>query len=193
MFREKLLILWSQIRRNLLAWGFAGVGLVLIIIGFIWVIVSPKENSINFESSKDSSPSASMFIDVQGAVVHPGVYKLNSDARLQDGLIAAGGLSATADREWVAKNLNLAAKLKDGIKIYVPLAGQGEVSSISTSDLININMASLSSLDKLPGIGPVTGQKIIDNRPYADVNDLLTKKVVGKKVFEQIKEKITVY
>lgn len=165
------------------------------------IFTRSNEEAISFEPANQPSSSAQIFVDVAGAVVNPGVYELKAENRLQEGLIAAGGLSAQADRDWVARNLNLAVKLKDGAKIYIPKIGEGTKSTtgiagtgeVSTSGLVNINTASLSQLDKLPGIGPVTGQKIIDNRPYSDINELLTKKVVGNKVFEQIKEKITVY
>ncbi len=59
--------------------------------------------------------------------------------------------------------------------------------------LININTASESQLDTLPGIGPVTAQKIIVGRQYGSIDELLSKKVVGAKVFEQLKDKISVY
>lgn len=56
---------------------------------------------------------------------------------------------------------------------------------------ININDATLQSLDSLPGIGAVTAQKVITNRPYADIQELVTKKVVFQKVFDQIKNKMS--
>lgn len=60
-------------------------------------------------------------------------------------------------------------------------------SAIEQSTLININSASVEELDTLPGIGAVTSQKIIQNRPYSSIEDLLNKKVVKKNVYEQIK------
>ena len=93
------------------------------------------------------------------------------------------------------KNINLAAKLNDGAKIYIPKIEEGdpqEITDMKTS-LININTASSETLDTLPGIGPATAAKIISNRPYKSLEELLDKKVVSLKVFEQIKDKITVY
>jgi len=55
---------------------------------------------------------------------------------------------------------------------------------------VNINSASVHELDGLPGIGEVTADKIINNRPYERIEALVEKKIVGQKVFEQIKEKI---
>jgi competence protein ComEA len=92
----------------------------------------------------------------------------------------------------------LAAKLYEGAKIYVPKIGENSVAvqSLSTTDqqtLINVNKASIDALDGLPGVGPATATKIIDNRPYKKPNDLLDKKVVSGKVFDQIKDKISTF
>lgn len=153
------------------------------------------------EASTSGSASGKIFVDVEGAVLNPGVYQIPLNGRVQEALSAAGGLSELADREWTAKNLNLAAKLSDGAKIYIPKVGEvtGQVQSAefkvqsSNEELININTASLSELDTLPGVGPVTGQKIIDGRPYNKIEDLIEKKVVNNSVWEKIKEKITLF
>ena len=63
--------------------------------------------------------SNEIFVDIQGAVASPGVYQLAAGSRVNDLLIKAGGLSGGADRDWVAKNINLAQKLADGVKIYI--------------------------------------------------------------------------
>ncbi len=115
-------------------------------------------------------------------------------------LTIAGGLSADADREWAAKNINMAMKLVDGAKIYIPKAevSTGEVLSIKKQVLreaekININSASESELDTLWGVGPATAKKIIDGRPYQKPEELLQKKIVKSNVWEAIKDKITVF
>jgi competence protein ComEA len=149
-------------------------------------------------------------LDVEGAVIHPGIYQLGKDARIQDALIAAGGLSDKADREKVAKGLNLATKVIDGGKIYIPFVGDtaavaGGSSSVSSgstdsttmtadsnSGLININTATSEQLDSLPGVGTVTAAKIINNRPYGSIDELLSKKSVGASVFAKIKDKISI-
>lgn len=185
--------------------GLGLVGLIFLVYGLIALLGgSSPSKDIMFEAGSEATESAKVkeiIIDVSGAVLKPGVYRLAFDSRVQDALVAAGGLSEAADRAWVAKNLNLALKLKDGVKIYIPplrsesFAGQAStVGSIYyTEGLININTASEGELDTLPGIGPVTAAKIINARPYEAIEDLLNKKIVGSKVFEQIREKITVY
>ncbi len=143
--------------------------------------------------------SKQVVVDIEGAVEKPGVYKLATEARVQDVLIAAGGMSKDADMERVARGINLAGKIIDGGKIYIPFIGDVETGGsieagmlgVESKDLININSAGESELNNLPGVGPVTSQKIINNRPYGGIDGLVEKKVVGAKVFEQIKDKIT--
>ena len=135
-------------------------------------------------------------VHVDGAVLKPGVYELSESARVSDAVSASGGLSDSADMTKV----NLAAKVSDGQKIYVPKIGESDVKGVGVGDagsgstgLININTASESQLDTLPGIGPVTAQKIIASRPYSTPEELLTKKAVGQSVYEKIKDLVTVY
>jgi len=149
--------------------------------------------------------SQSVAIDIEGAVSSPGVYKLPQGAIMQDALIAAGGLSSAADRTAVAQRINLAAKVSDGSKLYIPAIGEashpsgtsGEVasqgvSSNATSQL-NINTASLSDLVGLKGVGKVTAQKIIDGRPYTSVDELQSRKVVSASIFGKIKDLVVCY
>jgi competence protein ComEA len=143
----------------------------------------------------------SIVVDIEGAVTKPGVYTLPADARVQDSLIAAGGLSSDADRKGIAKLFNMAAKLTDGGKLYFPFVGEsvqtasvgttGQVAGASTS-IVNLNTASEAELDGLPGIGQVTAQKIITNRPYQTVDELTSKKVVTASVFAKIKDLVSV-
>lgn len=190
-------------------------GLVLLLYGLIQSIIPLEKNEVVFKSAQDASASASVslvLIDVAGAVENPGVYELPADSRVQDALIASGGMSKNADRAFVAKNFNLATKISDGGKIYVPFEGDSLTSSgqditfsagssnggptvlgTNQSGLVNINSASVSELDTLPGVGPVTADKIISNRPYKTIEELVSKKAVGSATFEKIKDKIQVF
>jgi competence protein ComEA len=189
--------------------GFAG--LLFFIYGLISILGTfSKPSDITFKSSSASNVKAAQAtqnaiqIDIEGAVVVPGVYKLADNSILQDALVVAKGLAADADRAWIAKNLNLAAKLTDGAKIYIPNVGE-EATQItnpnaqvpnsigSTANLININNASSDLLDSLPGVGPATITKIVNGRPYQSINELLDKKIVSQKVFDEVKDKITAY
>jgi len=158
--------------------------------------VEVLDNATPSQSVLGKSESGKIAVDVSGGVIHPGVYHLSFGSRVEDALIASGGLSSDADRSWVDKNLNRAAKLTDGQKIFVPLSKNSNVAqseSMSNGNLININAASISELDSLPGIGQVYGQSMIDNRPYSDVSDLVSKKVLKQSVYDKIKDKVTVY
>ncbi|OGH20444.1 MAG: hypothetical protein A3D74_00175 [Candidatus Levybacteria bacterium RIFCSPHIGHO2_02_FULL_37_13] len=188
------------------------LGLIFLVYGLIVLLGSSSSSKdVIFESGNEavlSSESSSksldrqIIVDVEGAVLKPGVHNVPTDSRIQDALIAAGGFSLDADREWVTKNLNLAIKVTDGTKIYIPKIGETETGSINgiksikggnAEDQVNINTASQQELDSLPGIGPIYAEKIINGRPYGAIDELLSKKIVGSKVFEEIREKITVY
>lgn len=204
---EKLL---HVAKEHWLALSLAVVGLTFFIYGLISLLgTNAQSEKISFETNSSSTVSSEnstvgqniIAVDIEGEVVKPGVYKLKPNSLVQDALISSGGFSSFADRAWVAKNLNLALKVTDGQKIYIPREGElittsdqstlGSSTSISSSsDLININTASEKDLDSLPGIGPVTAGKIINNRPYVTINELLDKKTLSQKVFDQIKDNI---
>lgn len=181
-------------KSKLIPLGLGVLGLILLSTGLIASLNSkPEEITFKQAESVPSPSSREIKVDVSGAVVKPGVYSLSDNSRIQDALIAASGLSFDADRNWVSKNINLAQKITDGFKIYVPKVGESSVLGSIKSSLININSASESELDSLPGIGIVTAQKIIENRPYSDINELISKKVVSAKVFDKIKGSISIY
>jgi len=190
-------------------------GLILLGLGVIFFRLNsedkPKVEIISFDSTQVST---TIFVDIQGAVQTPGVYELPTNSRINDLLIRAGGLSAEADREWVSKNINLAQKLQDGSKIYIPtqkevkqfggpaLSTVGEagfanwrVAGISGSIVgkINVNTAGQPQLESLWGIGEKRAADIIANRPYQSVEELITKAKIPKSVVEKIRDKITVY
>lgn len=161
-----------------------------------------RNNNVLGEFSNIASESASaskIFVDIEGAVKNPGVLTVQIGSRVGDVLELAGGLRKDADSTYVAKSLNKAMKVVDGMKIYIPsidetshniipLVRREEASQNVTT--ISINIASKDELDRLPGIGPVTSQKIIDNRPYQTLEELVSKKAVGQSVFEKIKGQI---
>lgn len=214
-FQEVLKNYSPIVKKNMVGVGFGIVGLIFLGYGLTGLFGSSKSSSdaFIFESDSASGSSSSsteslnlksmdyITIDIEGAVIMPGVYELPFNSRIRDALIVSKGMSESADREWVVRNLNLAQKLVDGSKIYIPKTEEnikdGMYVGGSQENLlkaqINVNTASIKELDQLPGVGLVTAQKIIDARPYTAIDDLLSKKVVNSRVFEQIKEKITVY
>ncbi len=159
------------------------------------------------ESSAKSSSAAEVYVDVDGAVVRPGVYRLKDGARVSQAIDAAGGLTAEAD----VTGLNRASKVADGQKIYVPKVGEqqtvsadggadgGAVLASGANDvagLVNINTASAAELQTLSGIGPSMAQSIIDERTkngaFASVDDLMRVSGIGEKKLAKIKDCICV-
>jgi competence protein ComEA len=211
-FEEKLL---PFLKEHAIALVIGVAGLIFLGYGLISLSMQQSGNSTSqFQPSKSlSAPVKSpvsqsikqMTIDVEGAVIKPGVYKLPPNSRVQNAIIAAGGLSQNADRQKVAQTLNLAAPLTDGAKIYIPAVGEQMTGSDGASDTssggapgistnpVNINTAGESELDALPGVGPVTAQKIISNRPYQSVEELLDKKIVGQSEYGKIKDMVSIY
>lgn len=195
----------SILQHPLLATAFL-IAIVIIGYGLMVFISSSPEEEVVLEAAQVKEVSAEgeklvMMIDVSGAVEKPGVYSLPEDSRVKDALSQAGGLRQDADSDRVSRELNLAQKLQDGGKLYIPFKGESGVSLMggqavqgagTAAGLVNINTATVSQLDSLPKVGQVTADKIIAGRPYADVQDLLKKKVVGSAVFNEIQALITV-
>jgi competence protein ComEA len=193
---ERIRDFFGEDKFSLILFLFA---LVLFMVGIFLILPRGKEeDQISIIEETPDTQSAEILVDVAGAVVAPGVYKLASGSRVADAVNMAGGFSTLADPQFVSKGINLAQKLSDGAKIYIPQKGEsgsvvGSSKNIETSGLINVNLATLAQLDTLPGIGPVTAQKIISGRPYSRIEELLEKKIVGASTFEKIKDKISIF
>jgi competence protein ComEA len=143
-------------------------------------------------------------VNIDGAVVNPGVYSLAVNSRVQDAIIAAGGFTDHASLGAV----NQAALLEDGTHIYIPAKipereeGSNSIgSAIGISEtgeeirLININQATLEELISLPGIGPVTAEKIISYREeglFTRIEDIQKVPGIGPATYEQIRIYLTV-
>lgn len=174
------------------------VGIVLI-IGGIFTSGLNKPVGKTFPKESIVLKEKEVSIDISGAVASPGVYKLTDGARIEDAVKAAGGFSDFASKEYIAKTLNLAQKLSDGSKVYIPSEGEdvagSQFAQVSETDQrkVNINSASQAQLEALSGIGPVTATKIKSFRPYQKIEELISKKVIGKALFEKIKDQLVVY
>lgn len=143
---------------------------------------------------------------VSGAVARPGLYELPAGIRAQEAVEAAGGFTEAANQEKV----NLAKKLKDGSQVNVPaLKGSKKVitgtnasadkasvgSQQKQAGLVNINTASITELDSLPGVGEVTAQKIIEYRQqhyFTRIEDIMQVKGIGEAKFNKMKDRLTV-
>ena len=123
--------------------------------------------------------------------------------RIADLVASASGFVTEADAFYIAKTLNLATELKDQDKIYIPFLEENqsrdsensssntEISPQSESKLISVNQANLDTLQTLSGIGAVKAQAIIDNRPYSNLDDLLSKKVLSENLLNNLRAQLS--
>lgn len=148
------------------------------------------------ESDEDA---ATVTVDVSGAVATPSVVTLADGSRVADAIDAAGGALPEAD----LAQLNRAARLTDGEKVHVPVAGEQAAGAAAPTDtssasqqLININTATEAELDVLPGVGPSTAEAIVadreENGPFSTIEDLMRVSGIGEKKFEKLAGQICV-
>jgi competence protein ComEA len=134
-------------------------------------------------------------VDVVGAVRRPGLYRLTETSRVADAVARAGGATPKAQLDLV----NLAAPISDGEQIVVPrrgagspAAGAGGAAAGVPAGPVHLNSATLEQLDSLPGVGPVTAQKILDYRqehgPFASVDELDAVSGIGPARLEQLRD-----
>jgi competence protein ComEA len=140
-------------------------------------------------------PGRGIVIDVAGAVLRPGLVRIARGDRVGDAIAAAGGFAPRVDLAEASRSLNLAQELEDGAKVVVPLLGSGTPQGGSVASegdgRIDLNQADQAALEGLPGIGPVTAARIIEarqERPFASVDELRSREVVGEAVFEEIRD-----
>ena len=146
--------------------------------------------------SPSTNASGLLVVDVEGAVLRPGIIELPSGSRVADAVAAAGGYSAEADLAAAAAQVNLAATLRDGQQIVVPVIGTpvGGGSTGGGGGLVDLNTASADELDALPGIGPVTVEKIVAARgeqPFATLDEMVTRKVLTNAQVDEIRDLVT--
>jgi competence protein ComEA len=186
---------------DILVIGLMGLGVTFLFFSFRGKVLGEKVQ-VEYLSSDTGAQlrSGMVFVDVSGAVMRPGVYELEEGSRLKDALVAAGGLSESADREWVGRVLNMAEEIGDGEKVFIPeisknqnIETSNQNSNNETSNLVDINSASEAELDELWGVGLARAAMIIESRPYKSIEELLAKKVLPENVYEANKEKISVY
>jgi competence protein ComEA len=197
-FKQKLLL-------------FLIVGVVL----FIWFFEREKEHSsetksfneivveptIDSKSSKTNEATQSLYVDVKGEVMNPGVIEMEGEKRIGDVIEMAGGFTEEAQIDAV----NLAQRVHDEMVIYVPKIGStnmssggenGDVLVTSGSDKVRINYAKKEEIEKINGIGSAKASAIIqyreENGYFQTAEDLLKVNGIGEKTLEKIKDSIQI-
>lgn len=170
--------------------------------------VDTEKDSATVSTNKEQveSEAVTVYVHVAGQVKNPGVYELKNGLRVIDAVNMAGGPLQEADLD----SLNLAEKLHDEEKIYVPKKGEIPPATVNTYNTqsattqsqtqnngkVNINTAGLEELKTLPGIGDVLAGNIIDyrnaNGPFKSIDEIVNVPKIGPKTFENLKDKITI-
>ena len=198
-------------RQNVKSIILAFVCSLIVIIGGLFYFNQSKtedysgvsfSNISNETNNKDEKAEdkhdEKIFVDVKGAVKHPGVFETTKDKRVKDLIEEAGGLLDDAD----TSTLNLSQRVKDQMFIYVLKHGEkpkqisDSGSSSSNTDVININTANLEQLMKISGVGKTKAEAIISyrekNGDFKKKEDITKVRGIGKATFEKIKDKIEV-
>jgi competence protein ComEA len=165
-------------------------------IFLINAITAPKEAAVSVPAQSEITEvevkAAEIFVHVVGEVQAPGIYQLNSGARLMDAVFAAGGLSKLADQS----SVNLARELTDGEQVVVFKTGEAPsvAGAISQGSRISLNQSSALELEQLPGVGPALAGRIVDwreaNGGFKKKEDLLNISGIGDKLFAGIKDEV---
>lgn len=183
--------------------GGAGLWYVRSLPRPVQVRTEPVPLAVPAPGPGSASPSPPvLLVDVAGWVRRPGVYEFREGARIVDAIEAAGGARPGAALEM----LNLAAPLADGTQVLVVKAGAAPApapgapaapgAAGAPGGLVNVNTASTTELEALPGIGEVIAQRIVDHRtangPFASVEELLEVSGIGEAILGSIRELVTV-
>lgn len=201
--------------------AFAGIATIAVVVlaAGIWRWSACGGESFEVESASqpavaqemvptESAEQTCVIIHVVGAVRHPGIVSIDAGSRVSDALDAAGGLLANAAQE----ALNLARVVADGEQVAVPtidewqaggLAGGGPAAgggaggaSGACAAVVNLNTATVTELETLPGVGPSTAAKIVADREanglFTAPEDLMRVSGIGEKKFEALKDAVVV-
>ncbi len=189
------------------------LAVVAVVVGGTWLLKgspSRAEDALPFATHPPTTiPAAtvpsttiasSIVVYVAGSVAMPGIYTLDAPARVNDAVLAAGGVGANADLGVV----NLAAAVHDGERVYVPAVGEAVPPAIDAAPdagtlpvgPVNINSATADQLDVLPGVGPATAAAIVAHRvqhgPFQTVEQLGDVRGIGPAKLDALRGLVTV-
>ncbi len=166
------------------------VGVFAVVVG-MGVVRSAGEQVVSIPAA--AATAEPLYVDVQGAVVVPGVYVLDIGSRVVDAVAAAGGFRDDAN----SSGINLARLVIDGEQLIVPVVGaNGETAEPADDGLININAATSAELEELPRIGEALASRIIawreENGPFRTIDDLGNVSGIGEKMLETLRPLVKV-
>lgn len=195
----------------------AGGGALVLALAAAWLAFTPASPApgalesgglavatpvVGIPSPSGAAGGGPIVVDVQGAVAEPGVRELPAGSRIAEAIAAAGGYATDADLAAAATAINLAQALSDGEQVRVPRIGESQVATGGGASgaptttgrsggggVVNLNSATPEELEALPGIGPVTVQKIVAARqeqPFASLDDAVQRGVINRGQLEDI-------
>ena len=194
---------------------YGGIALVIITVILIYLVTkitpaqpnyeelevnSTETTEIRAQSTENTQLPQTIKVHIAGSVLNEGIVELEEGARIADAIEAAGGITPDANMQ----NVNLAYKIQDGQKIYIPNANdepeteivQSEEVQLTETGLVNLNTATQTELELLSGIGPSTATKIIEyreqNGKFTSIEELKEVPGIGDSKFTAIESDITV-
>jgi competence protein ComEA len=207
------LIDWLKINKNSVIIGVGGVvlcSLIFLLVGkeeeqAIQISEQMQEGTLEENEEKEKGAPQQeaikrLMVDVKGFVHHPGVYEVEEGSRVQDVIRLAGGLRENAD----GNGVNFAMRVEDEMVLYIPMIGEqiesivaaNNTSSSGEEGKVNLNKATETELQTLPGIGPSKAAAIIEyresNGEFATIEDLQNISGIGEKTFEKLKDLVSV-
>lgn len=210
----------GDIAQRWLAWiglarlALAAASVMIVAAGLYWLVRTeppPVEASLPMASvpaatvptpTFDERAPVDVTVHVAGAVTTPGVYVVPDGARVDDAIRSAGGPMDDADLD----GLNLAARVVDGQRVYVPVVGEVDPASVPSGAPaeqagapglpVDLNTATVEQLESLPGVGPATASAIVDDRdrngPFSSVDDLERVPGIGPAKLEALRDLVAV-
>lgn len=164
------------------------LGVVLLAVVTFTTVALAKSSTTESKTTTTTDVINYVYVDVKGEVEFPGVYRVSDKCRVFQVIEIAGGLKDTSD----TTSINLAAKIRDELVINVPKNSK----DILYTGLININTATATELDVLPGIGYTTATNIIDyrnaNGSFKTKEEIKSVNGIGDVIYDQIKDLITI-
>jgi competence protein ComEA len=188
-------------------------GLIVLVVCLIGYYIYKNSGSINNSVNSleavagaeiQKTQELGLMVDISGAVKKAGVYQMREGDRIIDVIELAEGYSEDVDLDYIEKNLNQAQKVVDGQKIYIPKINDISSGIVPTNSpsvgstiskingKVNINTASKSELMALSGIGTVTADKIIQARPFSNINQIVERGAMKQGNFDKIKDQLTI-